>query len=89
MNLQEKSRCTECGWIGETDEVLEAPNPFDAFSQEIIQGCPKCKQVECMECVCDEPGCKLPVNGGTPTPEGYRQTCYKHNPMRTEDKMEC
>jgi hypothetical protein len=30
--------------------------------------------------LCDEPGCYDPVSCGTPTPDGYRNTCYEHKP---------
>lgn len=78
--LQHKSKCLDCGWIGDNDDVLTAPNPFDAYSDESIEACPKCKTVENMAPVCDEPGCKREANCGTPTPAGYRHTCSKHAP---------
>jgi hypothetical protein len=83
--LQDKSRCAECGWIGDTSRLLLAPNPFDVFSKEVIQGCPKCKQVECVEPVCDEPGCTRSVSCGVPTDSGYRHTCHEHDPSRKKD----
>ena len=32
--------------------------------------------------LCDEPGCYDAISCGTPTPEGYRSTCYNHAPDR-------
>ena len=31
---------------------------------------------------CDEPNCTAAVTCGTPTPDGYRRTCSKHQPGR-------
>ena len=83
-----KVKCDErhCGWHGLDDEILIAPNPFD--SDEMLQGCPNCKQVNCMLVVCDEPDCWSEVSCGWPTLDGepcnsgtgngYQQTCGKH-----------
>lgn len=65
-------------WRGTSDEVLRAPNPFDPADE--LWGCPKCKAVECLYLVCDEPGCWEHSTCGTPTPAGYRSTCGKHMP---------
>lgn len=75
-----KFRCAErhCGWKGKGDELLRAPNPFD-FDSELL-GCPKCKEVDCVELVCDEPNCWKSVCCGTPTLGGYRWTCHEHRP---------
>ena len=32
--------CKECGWVGTSDELLKAPNPFSVL--EDIYGCPQC-----------------------------------------------
>ena len=32
------------------------------------------------ECCCDEPGCKKQISCGTPSPDGYRNTCWGHKP---------
>ena len=34
--------------------------------------------------VCDEPGCIEPAGCGTPTKDGYRWTCGKHQPERSK-----
>ncbi|HON48067.1 MAG TPA: hypothetical protein PLZ60_09990 [Kiritimatiellia bacterium] len=52
-----KARCEyrNCDWRGDSGDMLRAKNPFD--ESEEITGCPKCKQIECLMGVCDEPGC--------------------------------
>jgi len=70
--------CTECNWYGTIGEFLSAPNPFD--ENDSIIGCPNCKQVECIEAACDEPGCKKSASCGTPSGDGYRVTCGNHKP---------
>lgn len=78
MNI--KVGCTDdrCGWRGDDSEILTAPNPFD--SGDFLQGCPRCREVNAIRTVCDEPGCREFVSMGTPTESGYRSTCYKHRP---------
>lgn len=73
-----KIKCSVCGWRGNKSEMLAAQNPFDPTEE--ITGCPKCKAVECIVAVCDEPGCWLEVTCGTPTGGGYRMTCGLHAP---------
>ena len=67
-----------CGWTGTSDDVLKAANPFDP--DDVIWGCPKCKEVNGLYLACDEPGCWELVSVGTPTPSGYRSTCHDHIP---------
>ena len=82
MPEKEKLKCENwrCGWTGTEDEKLIAPNPFDP-ENDILIGCPVCLDVNCLGVCCDEPGCWELVSTGTPTPEGYRSTCYKHRPV--------
>lgn len=35
--------------------------------------------------ICDEPECIAPVSCGTPTPDGYRATCYNHKPKKDNE----
>ena len=72
--------CNEsrCKWHGEANEMLSATNPFEAG--EMIYACPKCKEVGSIVTACDEPDCWSEAACGTPTDNGYRQTCYKHMP---------
>jgi hypothetical protein len=72
--------CEECGWLGQDSEMLKAPSPFDP--EHTIVGCPRCREVETLVVACDEPGCSAKVTCGTPTPDGYRNTCGKHAPWR-------
>ena len=72
--------CNEsrCKWHGEANEMLSAPSPFE--SGEMIYACPKCKEIGSVVTACDEPDCWSEATCGTPTDNGYRQTCYKHMP---------
>jgi hypothetical protein len=72
--------CTACGWRGTDDEILSAPSPFEP--QFTIYACPACKEIEQLRGCCDEPGCWEPDTCGTPTADGYRRTCGKHQPNK-------
>ena len=74
----EKITCRDCHWHGRASEMLIAQHPF--APTETISGCPKCKGIDQLFVVCDEPGCAQEVSCGTPTPQGYRQTCGAHQP---------
>jgi hypothetical protein len=67
-----------CNWRGMETELLTAQDPFDV--EEILTACPRCKGIFELRIACDEPGCWYEVTCGTPTPNGYRQTCGKHAP---------
>jgi len=69
-------RCTECGWVCETKELLTAPNPFD--DNMTISGCPGCKEIGRFENMCNVPGCDKPATCGTPTKDGYKRLCGNH-----------
>ena len=70
--------CSECGYKIMDFELLTAPNPFNP--EDTISGCPKCLSAGEFQGACDEPGCNQVSTSGTPTPNGYRRTCYKHHP---------
>jgi hypothetical protein len=70
--------CAECRWRGDAKQLLTETNPFDTGDE--IYGCPQCRTVGRFETVCDEPGCWRVVGAGTPTPTGYRLTCWEHRP---------
>jgi len=69
---------SKCGWHGQLDETLEAPHPF--IKDEKIRGCPVCLHPQDFFLACDEPGCWRQADCGTPTTDGYRQTCGRHIP---------
>lgn len=75
---KKKCECNECCHITTYDLLLKAKHPFQ--DNETIYGCPKCKNIECFNPICDEPGCTEPVTCGYPTETlGYRNACYKHS----------
>ena len=76
--MNNKRMCEECGWHGQSDELLTADHPFDPA--DTLFFCPQCKQVDSYLAACDTDGCWESVTCGTPTPEGYRQTCSRHKP---------
>lgn len=73
-----KWKCSEwrCGWHGDDEEILSAPDPFT--TDGLIYGCPKCRTVESLVIVCDEPGCTAEGTCGWLSHTGYRRTCFKH-----------
>ena len=81
MPKKEKLRCQNrrCDWRGTEDDSLKAPNPFNP-ENDILIGCPDCKDVNNLQVCCDEPGCWEAVSMGVPTPDGYRNTCYAYRP---------
>lgn len=75
----EKVFCTECGWHGTAAEIDRVQDPR---SPEVWNVCPKCRTPEHIVTACDQPECWQPASCGTPTAEGYRQTCGDHMPNR-------
>lgn len=69
-------RCSECSALAR--DFLRAQNPFDA--ERLIFGCPECKAVNTDEMACDWEDCHQAATCGTPTADGYRLTCYEHQP---------
>lgn len=77
--------CDECEWKGKDEDLLRAPllrapNPFSEDGDTMF-GCPQCREPNTMIVACDEVGCWEQVSCGTPTPTGYRSTCYRHKPL--------
>lgn len=70
--------CENCNHRMTGNAVLTAPSPFDP--QDRICGCPRCFAVNEIRGTCDEPGCWEQDTMGTPTPAGYRRTCWQHRP---------
>ena len=79
MDIDQKLICEShrCRWVGLTSEALSAPNPF--VEGEKLIACPQCREQTLCSC-CDESGCTELASCGTPVPNGYRWTCYKHRP---------
>jgi hypothetical protein len=77
-----KHICWECKWRGTSDDWLVAKNPFN--NEDTILGCPQCFDINTLYMACDEPECWKPASCGTPTENGYRNTCGEHRPK--EDK---
>lgn len=75
-------KCRECDSPFPRLEVLTAPHPFDTSDGSKIEGCPYCKSAGdgLFILVCDEPDCQKEASAGTPTKDGYRNTCYLHIP---------
>lgn len=69
--------CEECATIIPDSQLLVATHPFDAA--EKIYGCPECKGVAFVR-ACDRSDCDREASCGTPTPDGYRNTCSAHWP---------
>lgn len=80
MERTNKLKCTECDRVWASSEILTAQNPFTQDESCTIAGCPECLAIDQFVTACDEPGCTETVSMGTPTPDGYRSTCYKHAP---------
>lgn len=74
-------RCWKCHARVYENEVLWADHPFALEAGEKITGCPKCREPNTLYLACDEPGCWDEASCGTPTPNGYRQTCGDHRPQ--------
>jgi len=82
MNTKERvirlaCRNYSCGWQGNNNGVLSAPDPFNE-GRELI-ACPKCRGVSIRTC-CDEAGCWDEDIVGMQTQNGYRRTCWEHAP---------
>ena len=74
--------CSCCGWRGSSSDIRSAPSPFDP--KDTLYACPVCRQIE-LRGTCDEPDCWDEDTCGTPTPDGYRRTCYTHMPQGEDE----
>jgi hypothetical protein len=84
---ESKVTCDECHWkgtLGQVDRVLD-PNPLPNTEPDMWHVCPRCRTPEHIVMACDEEHCWERVTCGTPTPEGYRNTCSVHAPWRKAD----
>jgi hypothetical protein len=78
--IKQNCNSPRCGWHGTSDEVLKAQDPFDP--DETLWACPECKDLFGLSLACDEPDCWDGATCGTPTKDGYRNTCGKHVPKK-------
>lgn len=84
MTYDKKKCICECGWKGHTYDLIKCTvtreDNGDCLGVTLV--CPHCLDPISDDIVmcCDEPGCWAPGSCGTPTPTGYRQTCYNHAP---------
>lgn len=75
--MSERYICAGCDWTGSKEDLLSAPHPFDDGAT--LYGCPSCLDISILQ-ACDVDGCTMYASCGTPTAEGYRRTCWKHQP---------
>jgi len=75
---QDVFRCTECATETPRDDLIKFPDPEMAENYWTI--CPFCREAEQFERMCDAFNCDQTSSCGTPTPDGYRITCYEHKP---------
>ena len=80
-----KTICNDCVWRGDDLELLREENPFE--KNDFLYACPNCKSIFGLRVACDEPECWNEVTCGTPTPNGYRQTCGKHAPKINREEI--
>lgn len=71
-----KILCEGCRWVGDSENLLSAANPFEAIG--VVFACPECKRICDLVPACDEKGCPQRADCGFPTPAGYRKTCHEH-----------
>jgi len=69
-------RCKDCGWAGRETDMAHIDDPEMEGNQWKI--CPQCRSAEQFEELCDE--CGNLATCGSPTPAGYRRTCFEHIP---------
>ena len=72
-----KKVCSICKWSGMDTECLVYDNP--AISGDSLLVCPKCRDIETsIRTACMHEGCNNVANCGTPTKNGYWQSCGEH-----------
>ena len=74
-----KFMCGCCRAITTVENILQAPNPFNANSEPIC-GCPHCFSVEDFERICDVDGCSSANVSGMKIDDGYKFLCRLHTP---------
>ena len=66
--LAAKAVCKSCGWKGMWLDILRSPHPWD--EDDILVGCPACKDVNTVYEVCGVGGCY----------DLFYVTCYPQGP---------
>ena len=74
--MNNKVICRECEWVGITEELLVAPNPFSIL--ETIYGCPLCLTPNSMITACEYEGCNKKAVCG--------DTCSEHSENSYEEE---
>ncbi len=69
-------RCLRCAWIGTREAMLEAPHSF--LTDEIVLGCPSCREIDKFELMCDVEDCPNEATCGLLSAAGYRRICRHH-----------
>lgn len=73
--------CAECGWHGDQPARVSLTLDLGQGEEVSLVVCPQCRGIEStLSRACDEPGCAREASMGTPTPTGYRSTCWDHRP---------
>ena len=82
---EHKVKCFACDWTCLRAEVLIAENPF--IKNQLLTACPRCREINVIIDVCDEPRCWEIKKYFTATKDGGRRTCEKHRPTYSDDHM--
>ena len=77
--MSEKVICEECEWHGTIPEIVLVPDPG---GDDIWRVCPVCRTPEHLVPACERVRCWREVSCGTPTVDGYAQTCGEHVPIK-------
>ena len=73
--------CNKCGHKCSADDLLKGFNPFSGYN---LLGCPECYALDDYTVACEVDDCWKKATCGTPTNEGYKQTCGEHKPKHIE-----
>lgn len=76
-----KWHCDECEWRG--NRLFNVKFKLPAGIDAELYVCPECGTESGVHVACDKPQCWRPASCGTPTPDGYRNTCGLHVPKAT------
>ena len=71
-----KYKCTKCNNICNENEILSDYHPFDPL--KIVNGCPKCKEINSLKHMCSVADCDKIGSWGKDTGESYNYFCLEH-----------